>query len=188
MPDCWTNELQIILSPKWNVLFDRELNRIKPAYCVCLSCLQVDYIAFLQLKLPSNKKILANQLAAINSALGIQWNTVIWAELRKPLYSALGAYLYTTLQVVKNEGGVAPVTIEQQAVFWKKYYRSGGDVEAFKQCEISKLWGVLIKLNFIKYRYNVHQMYSGLQWLKFKLYSFTGVILTKHCIAIFNNE
>ncbi|XP_076454835.1 collagen alpha-1(XII) chain-like [Babylonia areolata] len=65
---------------------------------------------------------LSHQYALIRSKLGIDWSTVTWADMRKPLYSALAAAMLLTL-----EGAPAnvPVNVDMQADYWLKRYRSG---------------------------------------------------------------
>ncbi|XP_046562101.1 von Willebrand factor A domain-containing protein 1-like [Haliotis rubra] len=61
----------------------------------------------------------------IQNALNINWRTVQWSDLRKPLYSGLAAALYLTLQT-SHPGVTIPLKVEEQAVFWKDKYQSGG--------------------------------------------------------------
>ena len=60
---------------------------------------------------------------AIYSNLGIYWPYVAWTDLRKPLYSALAAFLYLS-QLNIN---AIPSTVEGQAAEWTNYYRLGSD-------------------------------------------------------------
>lgn len=58
----------------------------------------------------------------IRSKLGIDWSAVTWADMRKPLYSALAAAMLLTL-----EGAPAnvPTTVDMQATYWLTHYRKG---------------------------------------------------------------
>ncbi|XP_062602682.1 uncharacterized protein LOC134264402 [Saccostrea cucullata] len=60
--------------------------------------------------------------------LGIDWSSVTWADLRKPLFSGLAAAMYATIQA--GAGGI-PVGIEYQSVFWKNTTRPTKEVNVF---------------------------------------------------------
>ncbi|XP_067662240.1 uncharacterized protein [Haliotis asinina] len=62
----------------------------------------------------------------IQNSLHINWTTVQWSDLRKPLYSGLAAALYLTLQT-SHPGVDIPLKIEEQATFWRDKYHSGGN-------------------------------------------------------------
>lgn len=58
----------------------------------------------------------------ILEGFGIDWTTVTWSDLRKPLYSGLAAGLYTTLRLGSS---VMYSNIGAQEQFWRTYYHQG---------------------------------------------------------------
>ena len=64
----------------------------------------------------------------INSSFSIQWSSVQWSDLRRPLYSALAARLYT---YTVSEPIPISSEIESQAVYWRTYYNSLGNTSEF---------------------------------------------------------
>ncbi len=83
---------------------------------------------FLNTKNTSRYARLAGRFQQIEIQFGIDWSTVNWRELRKPVYSALAARLVLY---------VAPATIPSaddlpaQSQFWVSYYNSNGDASSF---------------------------------------------------------
>ena len=72
---------------------------------------------------------LPNKYANIKKAFGIDWTSVTYKDLEKPLYSALAARLF-----LSNSPNLIPPAhqVEKQARQWKMYYLSGeGDVQMF---------------------------------------------------------
>lgn len=65
-------------------------------------------------------------VTAVNKEFNINWTRTTWRDLLKPLYSGLAASLYFKLKPA------IPDTISEQAAYWKKYYREGGNVDTFK--------------------------------------------------------
>lgn len=64
---------------------------------------------------------LQSYVQAISTELGIDWTSAQWVDLRKPLYSAIGARLYLTL----IPATIPLVTdISGQASYWVDYYTS----------------------------------------------------------------
>ena len=59
----------------------------------------------------------------VRQHLGIDWSTVTWNDLRKPLYSGLAARLF--LSNIKQEIPFAS-EIALQASYWKLYYNKNG--------------------------------------------------------------
>jgi len=78
----------------------------------------------------SDNVVMLQYIKDIQKAFGIDWPSVTWDELTKPLHSALGARLYIQYQSRSDPSGI-PREINDQAQFWKKYYRSNGDVNNF---------------------------------------------------------
>ncbi|RUS87547.1 hypothetical protein EGW08_004723, partial [Elysia chlorotica] len=64
----------------------------------------------------------------IKSAFGIDWATVQWSDLRRPLYSGIAAML-TLLRV---SGGNVPRALERQAAFWQNNFNTGNPRAAFE--------------------------------------------------------
>ncbi|XP_046370365.2 uncharacterized protein LOC124144821 [Haliotis rufescens] len=60
----------------------------------------------------------------LQDSLHINWMTVQWSDLRKPLYSGLAAALYLTLQT-SHPGVTIPLKVEEQAIFWRDKYENG---------------------------------------------------------------
>ena len=51
--------------------------------------------------------------------MSIDWTTVQWVDLRKPLYSALAARLF-----LSNVPSAIPSGLQEQAAYWKNYYNT----------------------------------------------------------------
>ena len=64
----------------------------------------------------------------IQASFSIDWSSVTWVDLRKPLYSGIAARLYLQL---KAGSVVIERSIEKQAEFWVDYYRPGEDKQTF---------------------------------------------------------
>ena len=72
---------------------------------------------------------LTQKYQTIKNAFGIDWIMVPWSECRKPLYSALAAWLY-----LSNNPWPIPVDVEWQAEYCKLHYNKScgaGTVEKF---------------------------------------------------------
>ena len=88
----------------------------------------VDEAEFLRTKNTTQYRRLPAKFQQIQFHFGINWLTVQWRELRKPLYSALAARLVIY---------IAPSSIPSaddlpgQAQFWVTHYNSDGDATAF---------------------------------------------------------
>ena len=54
----------------------------------------------------------------IKTEFAIDWSTVVWQDLLKPLYSALGAQIYIQY-TSRNDAKGVPRDIPAQALFWK---------------------------------------------------------------------
>lgn len=62
-------------------------------------------------------KVLGNQRRGIQGNFSIDWSSVTWSDLRKPLYSGIAAALY--LQYVERMYATTiPTSINAQAKFW----------------------------------------------------------------------
>lgn len=79
---------------------------------------------------PSSNVVMLQYIKDIQVAFGIDWPSVTWDDLTKPLYSALGARLYVQYQSRSDASGI-PRNVTDQAKFWKKYYRPNGDVNDY---------------------------------------------------------
>ena len=68
--------------------------------------------------------ILQTKINSIQQQLGINWQTVTWSDLRKPLYSGLAAILYCC--VIENGANNTPIpqTVTGQATYWKQFFDS----------------------------------------------------------------
>ena len=62
---------------------------------------------------------LKKHFKTIKDKFNIDWQTVKWENLRKPLYSAIAARLYYI-----NKPEPIPKDLKKQAEYWKKYYNS----------------------------------------------------------------
>ncbi len=59
----------------------------------------------------------------------IEWTSVVWTALEKPLYSGLAARLFLA---TIDEDIPASSNVSGQADYWNRHYQTGaGDVEAF---------------------------------------------------------
>jgi len=74
--------------------------------------------------------VLIKYFADIQKNFGVDWTSVQWQDLRKPLYSALAAYLYVCYKSRMSDEAI-PQTIEDQARFWRSYYRPNGTKQHF---------------------------------------------------------
>jgi len=66
----------------------------------------------------------------IREKFDIDWSSVEWKDLRKPLYSALGARLYILYKRRVSRDSI-PRSIDHQAEFWHSYYRPEGEKHFF---------------------------------------------------------
>ena len=73
--------------------------------------------------------ILLESIKRVREKFRIDWPSVTWQELRKPLYSGLGQKLY--MEYSTRSVAAKPRGIEDQARYWKKYYRTDGKVKDF---------------------------------------------------------
>ncbi|XP_038053358.1 uncharacterized protein LOC119725839 [Patiria miniata] len=80
---------------------------------------QVDKIGFQSTKDTASHPGLKKKFEAIKSSLSIDWATVEWEDLDKPLYSAIAARLFLT-----NIPSAIPSGLAEQAAYWKKHYNS----------------------------------------------------------------
>jgi hypothetical protein len=91
---------------------------------------QVDEAMFDVTQSPSFKIVMLQYIKDIQAAFSIDWPSVSWSDLTKPLYSALGARLYIQYQSRSEANGI-PRNVADQAKFWKKYYRPNGDTNDY---------------------------------------------------------
>lgn len=68
------------------------------------------------------------EIKNITKVFGITWTNVMWRDMRKPLYSALGARLYMTYSSRRT---AIPRAVSNQATYWVDYYRPTGDKNKF---------------------------------------------------------
>ena len=71
---------------------------------------------------------LADERQQILFSFNIVWSSVIWADLRQPLFSGIAARLL--LSNVSQEIPLAS-EIDQQANYWKQHYNPNGTVQQF---------------------------------------------------------
>ena len=83
---------------------------------------QVDQIGFNDTQdTASHTKKLAVKHQQIKEHFGIDWPSVTWMDLRKPLYSGLAA----RLRLFNVKDPIPPASdIEQQGQYWKEHYNS----------------------------------------------------------------
>lgn len=80
--------------------------------------------------------ILANYMNQITAEFNIDWSTITWEDMNKPLHSALLARLYL---VYKGDSDAnLPRDIDGQAAYWNQYYNTEGDEHYFTK-ESAKL-------------------------------------------------
>jgi len=91
---------------------------------------QVDKNMFDVTQSPPAASYLAPTIADVRTKLGIDWPTVTWSDLTKPLHSAVGARLYLQYQSRNELNGIPRATVDQ-AQFWVNYYRPAGDPDYF---------------------------------------------------------
>ncbi len=95
-----------------------------------LPSLQVDQ-AMLEATQTSNARYyLFEYIKDVQAVFGLDWPSLEWEELRKPLVSGLAARMYIQWSG-RRENNDLPRSIEKQAEFWEQHYRPGGDVDNF---------------------------------------------------------
>jgi len=92
--------------------------------------IQVDKKMFQQTQRTWFNYVLKKYVMDIQKTFGIDWPSIEWKDLRKPLYSALGARLYVSYKS-RMSGDNIPRSIEEQARFWQTHYRPDGDEQHF---------------------------------------------------------
>ncbi|XP_053381096.1 uncharacterized protein LOC123552975 [Mercenaria mercenaria] len=88
---------------------------------------QVDNSAFLQTQ---HNSTLQAQYNIIQNVLGINWNTVSWTDLHKPLYSGIAAALFTILK--SGHTGLSWKE-EEQGNFWAHNFHGGSPASNFTE-------------------------------------------------------
>ena len=80
---------------------------------------QIDQTAFLGTMDVTSHPELRNKYSMIASRFGIEWTSVLWSDLRKPIYSGLAArlFLFTLTTSI-------PFGVELQASYWISYYNT----------------------------------------------------------------
>ncbi|KAH3785095.1 uncharacterized protein LOC127840958 isoform X2 [Dreissena polymorpha] len=73
---------------------------------------------------------LANKYQIIRNVMGIDWPSVTWQELRKPLYSGIAAALFTILKT--GSTGVSWKS-EEQGIFWSNNFHGGRPANNFTE-------------------------------------------------------
>jgi len=91
---------------------------------------QVEKEMFNVTKSSSFNNFMRQYVTDIQSSFNIDWPSTAWSDLTKPLYSALGAYLYIVYSSRYSSTGI-PRDITLQASFWRMYYRPSGDTNDF---------------------------------------------------------
>lgn len=66
---------------------------------------------------------------SINTKFSIDWSSVVWNDLRKPLYSALAARLYLTTITTSIP---LSTNVQSQATYWSTNYNTGGSASTFQ--------------------------------------------------------
>lgn len=95
-----------------------DLDTFRPGYYGGIW--QVDEGMFNETRSAAAISYLQTNLNKIRASFGIEWLTVKWEDLTKPLYSALAARLY--LQYRSRNLSI-PRSIDDQADYWVRYYR-----------------------------------------------------------------
>ena len=108
---------------------------------------QVDLIGFQDTQNITSHPGLVSKFSKIRRQFGIDWRTVQWEDLRKPLYSGLAARL-----LLSNKPEPIPLAsnVTAQASYWKEHYnteKGAGteekfirDVRALKRGKITRRW------------------------------------------------
>jgi hypothetical protein len=96
---------------------------------------QLDETGFNNTKNVASYPTLSANYTRINQEFNINWPSVQWSDLEKPLYSGLAARLF--LSTIPT---AIPGTVLEQANYWKQYYNKNSSVSADKfRSEISAL-------------------------------------------------
>ena len=88
---------------------------------------QVDEIGFNDTQDTSAHSNLIRKYELIQEKFNIDWRSVTWEDLRKPLYSGLAARLF-----LSNVVEPIPSDLCGQATYWKKHYNKSGSGTASK--------------------------------------------------------
>lgn len=91
---------------------------------------QVDETLFLETQNSSRNLGLETKHKKIREFFNIDWPTVTWEDLRKPLYSGLAARLF--LSIIEEPIPLAS-DIDGQAEYWNQYYNTSGTAGKFEQ-------------------------------------------------------
>ena len=88
----------------------------------------VDEDLFRETQNTTQNSSLVNLYQSIQNEFSIQWSSVQWTDLRKPLFSALASRLYLTAVSV-----TIPISseVESQATYWATYYNPSGNTSTF---------------------------------------------------------
>jgi len=99
--------------------------------------MQVDKKMFENMQRSFPFLMLLHHIKEIQKNFGIDWLSVEWKDLRRPLYSALGARLYILYRSRMYSDDI-PRSIEDQATFWYTHYRPYwyGDQQHFNRLAI----------------------------------------------------
>jgi len=87
---------------------------------------QVDEDKFEKTQSTISTVVLQPYIHNIKTSFGIDWATVEWKDLTRPLYSALAARLYVQYRLAAARLDEIPRDVDEQAKFWQDNYRSGG--------------------------------------------------------------
>ena len=72
---------------------------------------------------------LSSAISEIKTKFNIDFMSTTWKDMKKPLFSALGARLYLMLK--GNSDDNIPRDIESQAAYWKRFFNVNGDKDTF---------------------------------------------------------
>ena len=88
----------------------------------------VDEDLFNETKNTASYSTLTSLHQSIDTTFSIEWSSVQWSDLRKPLYSALAArlYFYTVSASIPISSNV-----QSQANYWETYYNTAGSTSTF---------------------------------------------------------
>merc|ERR1712110_199692 len=81
----------------------------------------------------NNAHVLTNTINKIKTKAGIDWTSVQYSDLDKPLYSALAVGLYFTIW---NRW---QTTVAAQAREWNQYYHGGQEADAYYETQVQEL-------------------------------------------------
>ena len=139
----------------------------------------IDQTKFMETQNVAADATLQTYVEAISTELGIDWTSAQWVDLRKPLYSAIGA----SLALVSITATIPLVTdISGQASYWVSYYTSSqGTVQDFIDDinYLNSIEGRLARINAFELLPTSQSFPSS---IPFRFFALFYAILSPHCM------